>query len=309
MGSSVVRGVRWQLYGGVIMRQSKVIATGPPPLYRPYIFEATEDAAWDAIEGYWAVTVRRVNLDGTTASVSTERAAVGIGDITDDPPIYEGDRCVLCITADTKRVVVPFSRTETGNVHPWKLRKRDDGDIEVFGGVFRHHGIELAGVTTGQWSNTSIAAPGEVWILVSSDLDSIGTPTIAANISDDGTGSGLPAGITLLQSYKLGSVATDGTVTQVRRSDIHDDDKLLSGGSGIIITHQGGSASANGGYNGAWTATIDIDDSYLDNWWSSSGYPGSIVHNSTTYKQGGDPELDEFYHLTLAEYNALQAML
>jgi hypothetical protein len=88
--------------------------TQTPVKHRPYLYEATADAAWSGTNSRWEVAVKKINLDGTLPalvdSTVIKQAAYGIE--TDAPPIKSGDRCIETITAEGKRGLVVVSGTQ-----------------------------------------------------------------------------------------------------------------------------------------------------------------------------------------------------
>jgi hypothetical protein len=99
--------------------------TQTPIKHRPYLYEATADAAWSGTNSRWEVAVKKVNIDGTLPALvdSTVIKQAAYGTETDATPIKSGDRCIETITAEGKRGLVLLGGTAA--IQPFTLRVSD----------------------------------------------------------------------------------------------------------------------------------------------------------------------------------------
>ncbi len=282
-----------------------------PDAYQPrrlYLYEALGDAEWNNAAEEWRVALSRVKTDGELAEETL--VAVCVGDVVDvDPPVTEGDRCVIAVSGDADRVAIPIDRTATGpdSRHPWKLRVRD-GNIEVFEGLAWFHGTQVK-AAPGVWEDTGLDVSESlvsVYMLIHSE-DANATDYQASYAADTtpppkDPGPGNRHG---LRAYLLGTVDENEYIEQRHRSDIVDDDRTLTFGTGIDTS------SPTGVYDGSREETIFVDAAWLSEQIAS----GTPAHNETTGKQGGRDDggegndEKEYYHLTKAEWNWVRAKI
>jgi len=298
-----------------------VVNLAPPPntIHRPYIYEATSDAVWSGTNNEWTVTAKRINADGTLATI--EAVMLVIGADGDAPPVLEGQRCVMVITANARRALEAIEKIgET--VHPWKLRW--DGLIN-FGRVYCYGGL----VEFKAWRQVF-----EGWIDTGTKVQ-VGSSEIyllATTITDFGPQAlffwpaSFRTGYNIIRAWKIGTVYADGTIEQSRRSDIVDDDRTLTAREPLTMEFSG-AILENNVYDGSEAKNLDINlysqtisDRVIEIIESNIQYIGeqiadSIEHNKTKNKQGGTDQggvgedEKEYYHLTKAEYEFLQALM
>jgi hypothetical protein len=113
---------------------------------RPYLYQATEDAAWTSTgwttySSTWRVKVKKVKMDGTLDTIELTKDCIGAE--TDPLPIASGDYCIETVTADGLRALV---RYETG-----RQLYVAQGDATLAAGVYSVSGKKMLidGTTPG----------------------------------------------------------------------------------------------------------------------------------------------------------------
>jgi len=107
---------------------------------RPYLYKATEDAAWTSTgwttyASTWRVKVKKVKMDGTLDTIELTKDCIGAE--TDPLPIASGDYCIETVTADGLRALVKYQPEPRGtktlfmNVTLRAYLKSDDSLVDA----------------------------------------------------------------------------------------------------------------------------------------------------------------------------------
>ena len=117
-------------------------------------YEATADAEEIESAGYYTVTAKRINLDGSLDDVvSTFRA---LGDPSTDPvPVLSGDRCIVRVTADNREVLVPAEPSPDSRQLDHAFLPTRTGTTEATltpGYVTDRHGTRRSITTAAGWA-------------------------------------------------------------------------------------------------------------------------------------------------------------
>jgi hypothetical protein len=114
---------------------------------RPYLYQATEDAAWTSTgwttyASTWRVKVKKVKMDGTLDTIELTKDCIGAE--TDPLPIASGDYCIETVTADGLRaLVLAYDKIPK----PFELRV-DGNDLKMFVPATQFEGTPGLGMVT-----------------------------------------------------------------------------------------------------------------------------------------------------------------